>query len=500
MPFEIKDVDLAGRIGLLKTRHGIIETPAFFPVIDIARQDLPPSEIMKAGFNQVITNAYLTLKRYGEKAVEKGIHGLLGFEGVVMTDSGAYQILEYGRINLDPIDIIEYQKAIGSDIGVILDIPTGDVDRARAEYSVEETLKRAEAAQSHLDDKTLWVLPIQGGRYFDLVEKSASRSRDLQGYSIYGIGSPTVYLEKYRYDIVVGQIIHAKKHIKWSKPVHLFGAGHPLIIPLAVALGVDMFDSASYILYARTDRYMTDYGVEDLSQLEYFPCNCPVCTRYTPQELREMPKPERTRLLALHNLYAIRRAIDRTKQAIKAGLLWELVEETARKHPNAFAAFTRIRRAALQMLEETTPRSKGIVRGIRLYSIESTFNPRVLRWRETVASLNLESGFNTLIVEPLGEKCRKPDSPDTYLLFMKPLLGVVPWELCGMYPSMQSHTPPEPPIEAARDLAREVTAFIRKARNSGVKRVIVRIPDSQWWRLTASYISNEIDVELTLIE
>ena len=496
MPFEIKDVDLAGRIGLLRTRHGTIETPAFFPVIDIARQDLPPSEIERAGFKQVITNAYLTLKRYGDQAIEKGIHGLLGFNGVVMTDSGAYQILEYGRINLDPIEIIEYQKAIGADIGVILDIPTGDVDRDRAEHSVNETLRRAREAQDYLDDSTLWVLPIQGGRYLDLVEKSARESRSLKGYSIYGIGSPTVYLEKYRYDIVINQVIHAKKHILWGKPVHLFGAGHPLIIPLAVALGVDMFDSASYILYARTDRYMTDYGVEDLNQLDYFPCNCPVCTRYTPQELREMPKPERTKLLALHNLYTIKRAIDRTKHAIRAGLLWELVEETARKHPNAFSAFTIIRRVSSSMLEESTPRTKGIVRGIRLYSIESTFNPRVARWRQLIAQYTPSYHFSKLIIEPLGDKCKAPDDPDSYILFMKPLLGIVPWELCGLYPSMQSHGPAQPPLEAALDLAREAAMFIRKVYGIGVRSIVLRVPGDSWWRLVASHVNDLVDVDV----
>ena len=65
-------------------------------------------------------------------------------------------------------------------------------------------------------------------------------------------------------------IIAAKKNIPTSIPLHLFGAGHPLTIPLAVALGCDTFDSASYMLYAKHDRVITEDGTRRLEELEYF--------------------------------------------------------------------------------------------------------------------------------------------------------------------------------------------------------------------------------------
>jgi len=208
--FEVKDVDLAGRIGRLYTKSGVIETPAFFPVIDPVRQEVDLNLIKEAGVGQVITNAYLLLKRTGGSRAD--VHKILGGEGPVMTDSGAYQILEYGKVDVDQDTILEYQKAIGSDIGVILDVPTGNVDRDKAEASVAETLRRARDALRVIDpanDETIWVLPVQGGRYLDLVDASAREAAKLP-YRMYGIGSPTVFLEEYRYDVVV-EIVYAAK-------------------------------------------------------------------------------------------------------------------------------------------------------------------------------------------------------------------------------------------------------------------------------------------------
>ncbi len=495
--FEIRDVDLAGRIGVLHTKSGSIETPAFFPVIDPVRQELPVDEVERAGFKQVITNAYLTLKRFGPRAVEEGIHGVLGFQGVIMTDSGAYQILEYGDIEASQEDVIKFQESIGSDIGVILDIPTGDVGHEEARKSVEETLRRAREATSLIEgSRTLWVLPVQGGRHLDLVEYSAREASRLGGYSIYGIGSPTVFLEKYMYDVVVDIVYTAKRLLPGGRPVHLFGAGHPLIIPYAVALGVDTFDSASYILYARDDRYITDYGVERLDKLDYFPCTCPVCSRYTPQELREMDKRERTRLLALHNLYKIRESISKTKQYIREGRLWELLEEASLKHHKARDAMARIARYASH-LSQTDPRSKGVVRGIRLYTQTSLANPKVLAYRSRTSSLYpriyTRPGY-TLILEPHTGDCTMPPE-GVEVAYYKPFLGVIPWQLCGVYPTVQSHHPNELDREVIEDLAREIRSFLSRLGPEKPREVVIVIDDSIPWSVEASRLLNGLGVK-----
>jgi 7-cyano-7-deazaguanine tRNA-ribosyltransferase len=45
-------------------------------------------------------------------------------------------------------------------------------------------------------------------------------------------------METYRYADLVDVIVSAKKGLDPSAPVHLFGAGHPMMFALAVPLGV----------------------------------------------------------------------------------------------------------------------------------------------------------------------------------------------------------------------------------------------------------------------
>lgn len=491
--FEIKDVDLAGRIGRLHTRSGVVETPAFFPVIDIYRQDLPPDMIREAGFNQAITNAYLTLKRFGEKAAEKGIHEIIGFHGVVMTDSGAYQMLEYGEVDVDQETIIRYQERIRSDIGVILDIPTGMASYEKARESVHATIKRAEEAVELIKDSPIvWVLPVQGAGYRDLVEASAEAARRLApSYGMLGIGGLTVYMEQYDYLTVVETIHAAKRILPGGKPVHLFGAGHPLIITLAVALGVDTFDSASYILYARDDRIITDYGVERLDRLEYLPCTCPVCSKYTPRELLEMSKEERVKLLALHNLYAIRRAIDRAKQAIREGRLWELLEEISRKHPAAYEAFHAFKDFK-EYLESTTPYSKGVVRGLRLYGEESLSHPKIQLYRKRIEEYARGRRTDRIILKPYpkgGDECPRNQPPGEALTaYYTPYLGIIPEELCGTYPTIHFNYPERRvPKAVVEELAEYVAGFI-KTHYPGAH---VTVEDGEGWRLQAARLIRE---------
>ena len=143
--FEVRDLDLAGRIGRIKTNHGIVETPAFLPVIHPSNQSIPPQEIRAMGFTTVMTNSYITFRRHGGDALEKGIHSIIEFDGPIMTDSGGYQILEYGKVDTDPLEIARYQEAIGSDFSNVLDTPTG-VGGSRRESPLIAIIRRRSPA------------------------------------------------------------------------------------------------------------------------------------------------------------------------------------------------------------------------------------------------------------------------------------------------------------------------------------------------------------------
>ena len=125
MVFEVRYTDLAARIGRLSTPHGEVETPAFVPVVHPVRQTISPQFLKNMGFTLVITNAYITLKHYGDEARKRGIHDIIGFDGSVMTDSGGYQVLEYGSVEVEPATMAQFEKDIKSDVPIPLDKPTG---------------------------------------------------------------------------------------------------------------------------------------------------------------------------------------------------------------------------------------------------------------------------------------------------------------------------------------------------------------------------------------
>ena len=152
------------------------------------------------------------------------------------------------------------------------------------------------------------------------------------------LGSPVEFMESYEYALLASMIITAKKEMPDAIPLHLFGAGHPLTIPLAIALGCDTFDSASYVLYAKHDRYMEEDKTSHLADIRYFSCTCEVCTKFNPKEILSLESEEKISKIALHNLFAIKAEVDRVKESIHQGRLWEYVMKKMRAHPKLFEA------------------------------------------------------------------------------------------------------------------------------------------------------------------
>ncbi|AFH43036.1 tRNA guanosine(15) transglycosylase TgtA [Fervidicoccus fontis] len=465
---DIMDKDLAGRIGRIKIKGKTIETPYLFPVIDPTRQEVPISSIKSMGFNGVITNAYLAYKR----GWNRDIHELIGDgELVVMTDSGAYQLMQYNNIEVSNEEIIKIQKGLNSDIAVILDVPTGDsLDQNYAKWTAEETLRRASEAQKIIDrDNRMWVLPIQGGIHLSILEESSKKSSQLE-YDIYAIGSPTKFMERYRYDVVLDMIRIVRENIRADVPLHLFGAGHPMIIPFAVAMGVDLFDSASYILFARDGRYMIEGGTLRLEDIEYFPCSCPICSRYTPKELKNMNKDERTRLLAEHNLYMIKKILNEVKQAINEGRLWELLQSYSRKHPSLYSAFNNIKNKHVEWMEKYTPRVKGEQKAIYLFDNDSMFNPKILRARKYIMQNYMPpSEFKEVVFLYATYKNQRKFEEGKHYIYYAPGIGLIPQELSGTYPWGQNVIPSKISYETMQSIANDVVKYIEKFSDKYLK-------------------------------
>ncbi len=385
--FQMTDTDVMGRIGELPVPSAdtCLETPLLFPVVNPHLQVIEPHELTQHT-QGIITNAYILHESTDlrEEALEVGVHELLGFDGVIMTDSGSFQLAEYGEIEVTTAEILSFQQDIGSDIATPIDIPTPpDAPRKQAEKELHETTERLQFTDSFDQHDMLLTGPIQGALFEDLRGQAATAAYKTN-LDIFPIGGVVPLLRNYRFTDIVRIILAVKRNLGVDVPVHLFGAGHPMMFALAVSLGCDIFDSAAYALYARDDRYMTTTGTKQLDSLEQFPCACQVCTTTTPQALRDAKPEERYESLAWHNLYVSFAEIKRIKQAIHDGNLLELVEQRARSHPTLLDGYREVL-TNVEMLEQHDPIRKGTFFYV---SSESASRPEVIRYQRRLNRLN----------------------------------------------------------------------------------------------------------------
>ncbi|WP_016939489.1 MULTISPECIES: tRNA guanosine(15) transglycosylase TgtA [Nitrosopumilus] len=447
--FEISKTDLAGRIGTIETNHGKIETPAYVPVIHPVKQTIPSKKIKEIGFDIVITNAYITRNNYGDKAIKKGIHEIINYDRGIMTDSGGYQVLEYGDVPVSPTEMANFEEGIMTDFAIPLDKPTGfGLPIKKAEAYVKHTLRVCkQTLENSKDNGQIWIGPIQGGEHFDLVAKS-TKGLIKMGYKMLALGSPVEFMESYEYRLLAQMIVAAKKQIPHNIPLHLFGAGHPLTIPFAVALGCDTFDSASYMLYAKQNRYITEDGTRYLSDIAVFPCNCEICSKYTPEELRQLESTEKINELAIHNLYAIKLEVDKVKQAIHEGRLWEYVIKKARAHPKLFE-MVEVMTENAEFLKIATPKFKE--RAIFLFDKEDQYRPEVQSFHEIVREFkskkkkllitkesSTKPGYLSHQFVNMAKKLK--DFDEIQICQYNPQLGLIPIEISDMFPAAHHET------------------------------------------------------------
>jgi 7-cyano-7-deazaguanine tRNA-ribosyltransferase len=454
--FEIRDGDAAGRIGELHVPRAdvTVETPALLPVINPNIETLAPSRLEpEFGAQILITNSYIirSTERLRERALDVGLHEMLEFDGAIVTDSGSFQLAEYGDIDVTTEEILAFQRDIGSDVGTPVDIPTPpDVSREQAAEELAVTERALSDAEGVDTGEMLVNAPVQGSTHLDLRERAAEHAYGTE-LDVFPVGAVVPLLNAYRYDDMVDVVAAAKRGLGADAPVHLFGAGHPMMFALAAAMGCDLFDSAAYAIYARDDRYLTVRGTEHLDEIDYFPCTCPVCSAYDPEELRATDEDERERLLAEHNLHVSFAEIRRVKQAIRAGDLLELVETRARGHPALLDGYRTLLDYAAD-LERSDPASKG---SFFYLSAESARRPEVRRHRERLTRLS-----------PTGHVLLTEGNPPTDSDFdaawrVVPPFGPFPRALSGTYPLTAEV--PERTDDAARVAAAESVAALAEA-------------------------------------
>ncbi|MHC1592039.1 MAG: tRNA guanosine(15) transglycosylase TgtA [Candidatus Helarchaeales archaeon] len=484
--FEIRDKDGLGRIGRLKTAHGFLETPNLLPVYNPNIPLIEPKEMKKTGMTGLITNAYIIYNtpRLKERAGE-GIHEIISFDGIIMTDSGAYQSWMYKEeLEVSNREIVEFQDLLRPDIATMLDIFTDTDLHEEAEKGVMITYERGiEALEIRKSDSgILWAGPIQGGQFTDLVKRSARLMSSLP-FDYHPVGTLAPALMSYNYKQVVSQIITARLNMNQGRPLHAFSIGHPMFFALAVACGADIFDSSAYALFAKNDRYLLPSGTFRLDRLQEFPCSCPVCTNHEPRELRNLPQEKKQSILALHNLYISFQELKMIRQAIREGKLWELVQTRASVHPSLMEAFRHVLKNFQVELEQFELRSKESA--FFLINSASMDRPEIYRYQKRIREIKIPEVVEVLLLVPefptneinikFHEKLEsllfkefKEHRHRIQVIYISPIFGIILEDLKNVYPLIQNKYPIQTCNEIFPFVKKLVQDFLNTSLEKGV--------------------------------
>ena len=394
--FEIHRRDGIARIGRLHTRHGALQTPMLLPVVNPNIRTIEPREMWdKFGVQGLITNSYVIWKheKLREPALARGVHDLLDFPGVIVTDSGTFQSYVYGDVEVGVEQIVEFQRDIGVDIGTMLDV-FGRPDQTKEElqHAVDETVARASISLETAAEGLLLNGPIQGGLDSHLRADSALKMGAVdgphRGFAVHPIGGIVPLMEQHRYLDLVKIILATRETIPLERPIHLFGCGHPMLFPMCIALGADLFDSAAYALFARDGRLLTPDGTVRIDDLEEWPLTSHTLHDITPDEVRNLGKKERTDLLARFNLEITQAELARCRQAIRTGTLWALVEQRSHSSPELREAFLHIEQCLKDPNNKVGNRmiisSNPISTGSEKWSESATSRPHLIHARRLI--------------------------------------------------------------------------------------------------------------------
>lgn len=306
--------------------------PIFFPVHH-RRQMVSQESLDRAP--GMISNAFFFYKD-GEirRQVAEGLRlrTLVPHEGVLMTDSGAFQ--GFNRpLHLSNRKIVAFQLQIGSDIVSPLDLVTGPWERRSvAEKKLASTQKRTLEAFA-LGDGRIIAGVQQGGRFLDLRQRALGDLLDA-GARYIALGSLVPFLTR-NHDIrlVIDIVRQAREMVGEGFPLHLYGAGDPVELPFFAMAGANVFDSSSFAHFALADWYMTPFGAvrtDEIDRVEWR-CPCAACA-----EVEGDGRAWTDLDLCEHNFATVLGAIDAIREGQRTGTLPALLDRTLRHHALMF--------------------------------------------------------------------------------------------------------------------------------------------------------------------
>ena len=102
-----------------------------------------------------------------------GIHKIIKYDSSIMTDSGGYQVLEYGEVDVKPLHgkiWNGYNDRLWYSLDNLLDL-----DYQRNKQSTLITLKVCKTTiKNKKNNGQIWIGPIQGSEHPELVKRSTN--------------------------------------------------------------------------------------------------------------------------------------------------------------------------------------------------------------------------------------------------------------------------------------------------------------------------------------
>ena len=360
------------RLGRFHTPHGEVATPAFMPVATRGMlRGIAPDQLRPMGVEIVLANAFHLYVRPGVESVARlgGVHGMLAWDGPVLTDSGGFQVFSLSalcKVGRDGVEVedpvrggivswtprlaFETQAALGPDVAMILDhCPSRPGDRQEVIGAVARTIRWAKIqrdlhdARGGSDSGQALFGIVQGGIWEDQRERCARELVDLEfdGYAVGGVSLGEGH------EAMLQGVGFTTAHLPPERIRYLMGVGTPLDLVEAVALGVDLFDCVFPTRSGRFATALTQEGRlhllnarfrEDRSPIEPG-CDCAACATGVPRgalragfKAKELLPPI---LVSLHNLHYVQQLMARMRAAIAAGSFGALRDEIARAYPQA---------------------------------------------------------------------------------------------------------------------------------------------------------------------
>ena len=343
------DPSTGARLGVIETPRYQTYTPLFMPVGTLgAVKTLSPHDLRDLGATIILANTYHLYLRPGYQVVQElgGLHRFMGWERLILTDSGGFQVYSLSPLKrvtpegvefkshldgsmhlLTPEKAIEIQESLDSDIMMVLDecLPY-PCPEDQAEASLELTSAWAKRCLEARRGKGALFGIVQGSFYPHLRQKAVEElvAMDFDGYAIGGlsVGEPPELMHE-----MAG---FTASLLPQDKPRYLMGVGRPQDLVEAVSLGIDMFDCVVPTRNARNGTLFTWSGPMSIKKAQYTKdplppdprCTCYTCRHFSRAYLRHLYMSNEIlglRLNTIHNLHFYLTLMGEMRRAIAQG-------------------------------------------------------------------------------------------------------------------------------------------------------------------------------------